>query len=350
MKNIFWLIILLVILLRFISTKPDFKTGDKIRIKGTLSSEPTLSFGKAYFSLNNINVEVKEKEAIHYGDYVIVNGIWENGRIKNGEVESFIEKNNIFSLLRQRLLVFYAKFLTQPSASLVGGIVLGAKSDLPANFKQNLNSKGLSHIVVASGTNITILASFLVSVFIKRLSRKKTLILTIIFIWLYALISGLDAPIVRASTMSSIAFVGIIYGRIINTLKIVFLTGCIMLILSPQWLTDPGFLLSFATTISIILYQKKINNFLKKLPDVFKEDLSTSLAAQIGGIPIIYMFFGEFNLLSPFYNVLVLWTIPIIMFFGGVSALISLISGNIAYVFLIPIIPLLKYFIGIVNL
>jgi hypothetical protein len=68
-----------------------------------------------------------------------------------------------------------------------------------------------------------------------------------------------------------------------------------------------------------MLFEKRLRKALKFTPEVLKEGLSTSFAAQIGVAPILFVTFGQFNILFPLINALVLWTIPYIMILGSVG-------------------------------
>ena len=149
--------------------------------------------------------------------------------------------------------------------------------------------------------------------------------------------------------MATVAFSGQLLGKLGNTLRYTILTAIVMLLVVPSWLGDVGFILSFATTISLILFQAKVNNFLKFIPEIIIEDLSTSVAAQIGSAPIILFFFGSVNPLSPIINCLVLWIVAPVMIIGIVSGLLSFILPGTARIMLLTIYPLTAWFVSVVN-
>jgi competence protein ComEC len=348
MKYLWCLFLIFILIFRYISSEPHYQNGQILKVSGHVLSEPTTSYGNIKFNLSNILVTTKETN-IHYGDFVTIEGIYKNGELTKTKINELSSSNNFLINIRRKIVDFYKSVMKEPNASLIAGITIGAKSTLPRNFSNNLNKTGTSHIVVASGTNITIFAGFVTNLLILKIKRQKALIITIIFIWIYTFIAGFDAPIIRAAVMATIAFTGIILGKVGNTLKFTLLTGYIMLFFVPTWIKDVGFLLSFATTISLILFQSKITKLIYFVPEVIKEDLATSITAQIGAIPIIFFFFGNINLLSPFINLLVLWMIPIIMIIGGLSGLISLVSPELAKPILLLSYPLTAWFISVVN-
>ena len=249
MKHGIWILLFLILFTRFILVRPNYKDGQALKINGTIYSEPSSSGSLLFFNLSQIKIKLETNEKIHYGDFVSIVGIYKNGELTNAKLLSLKVSNNIFTKIRKSLISFYESSLPKTPASLVGGITIGAKSNLSYNFKQKLVNSGTSHIVVASGTNVTILAGFLTYLFIGKFSRRKTLLLVVISIWSYTLITGFEAPIIRATIMSTIASTSLIFGKVANSLRYTSITALIMLILVPYWLTDIGFILSFATTI-----------------------------------------------------------------------------------------------------
>ncbi len=348
MKYLVWVLLIFLIIFRYFSAKPNFTNGQRLKVSGTILSEPSTSRSNSYFNLANIKVTAKG-DNVHYGDYIVIEGTYEDGELKDTIIDNINPSNNFFIKIRKKLVNFYEESLPQPHASLIEGMTIGAKSNLPYNFNNNLKRTGTSHVVVASGTNVTMTAGFLLAILLTVLPRRKALIFTVIFIWIYTLISGFEAPIIRASIMATVAFTGLIFGKVGNSFRYIIFAAIIMLIVIPSWVSDIGFLLSFATTASLILFQSHIGKLFKSLPGIIKEDLTTSISAQIGSTPIIFYFFGNLNLLSPFINVLVLWTIAPIMIIGGLSGILSFFFPALAKIILQFSYPLTAWFVSVVN-
>jgi competence protein ComEC len=220
----------------------------------------------------------------------------------------------------------YQKSLPEPHASLLAGLTLGSKAGLPASFWETLKKTGTAHVVVASGMNVTLVAGFLIGILVILLPRKKAIPLALAGVWTYSLLSGFDAPIVRAAIMGSVTFIAQALGRLQAASRALFLSAALMLIIKPDWITDLGFILSFVATASLMLFERKIASLIRFVPGIFREGLSTSLAAQIGVAPILFATFGQFSLLSPIINALVLWTIAPITIIGGIGGIIGLAS------------------------
>lgn len=349
MRYLVYLIFLSLILLRYQSTIPKFKNGDLIKITSKVYSEPLVYERTQYLKIQGLKIYLPRYPEIRYGDRLEVTGIVTNSKLRITDYK-LLEKNTGFLYkLRNNLIAFYKSSLPEPYGSLVAGIVIGSKN-MPQTFWEKLKLTGTAHVVVASGTNVTLTISFMIGFLTLFIKRKKAILLTFFGILLYTFISGMDAPIVRAAIMGSILLFSQEKGRIVNSWRILLYSGVIMLLIKPVWITDIGFTLSFVATASLIIFQKRIDMWLYKIPSFLREGLSTSLAAQIGVAPIIFVTFGQFNLLSPIINALVLWTVPYIMILGATAGIVGLTIPLVGRLILFVIYPMLWYFEKIISI
>lgn len=349
MRHAIWIIIAILIIFRFFTTRPAFVDGQKIRITQKVLSQPITYDTAQYLSLSGLKVYLPLFPEVSYGDEVVVEGIVQNGQLKTPKLIKITKDQGMLFILRKKLIDFFQENLPTPESSLVAGVTIGSKSGIPQSFWENLKKTGTAHVIVASGTNVTMVANFLISILILIISRRKAIFIALIGVWIYCLLAGLEAPIIRAGIMGSIIFLAQATGRLYDSFKALLVTAAIMLFLFPGWIIDVGFILSFAATGSLILFGTKINKKLHFVPAFFREGLSTSLAAQIGVAPILFVVFGQFNILSPAINALVLWTIPIIMLIGGVSVIIGLIIPFLGKIALLLSYPLAHYFVIVIN-
>ena len=343
---------MLVFLIRLFIFNKSFKcfNGHKIRISAKVLQEPSRFSNSQKFNLEGFNFYLPKYPQVNYGDRVIVEGTVEDGKVINAKLIDLIKNENVLLGFRKKIISFYQSSLPQPHSSLVAGIILGYKSEQTSIFWEKLRKTGTMHVVVASGMNVTFVAGFLMSIFLNLMPRKKAVLLTLIGIWIYAFISGFEAPIVRSSIMFSIALVAELFGRLSFSINALFLSALVMLVIKPAWIYDLGFILSFTATASLMLFTKRVDRLLKSIPKYIKTDLTTTLAAQIGVAPILFVSFGEFNLLSPLINALILWTIPLIMIIGSVGGLVGFIIPQLGRLILYLSYPLTWYFISIIGI
>lgn len=345
-------IVIAIYLIRLDAFRPGFQEGFKIRITGRLSEEPTLVEGRQRLVLGQVRVYVDRFPEYHYGDKVWAEGTVTEGKggwyLKDAKVTK-IEQSGGLASFRERILELYGKFLPEPHNALLSGIVLGTKTSLDSHFFEALRKTGTLHVIVASGTNIALFGGSLLGVLATLIGRRRAVIPTLLAIWAYVLLVSWQPPIVRAAVMGSIAFAAQAWGREFDAWRALLVSAIVLLLLQPLWLFDVGFQLSFAATAGILAFNASISRFLVIVP-IFREDLATTLAAQITVTPILWFTFGQFSLISPLVNVLILWTVPVIMAGGAIVAILGLIwepLGQVAAWFVwLP----LEYFARVVML
>ncbi|MBI2590939.1 MAG: ComEC/Rec2 family competence protein [Candidatus Blackburnbacteria bacterium] len=359
-----------IYLFRLNSVRYTLHQGDRVQITGTISDQPKIYRNQQGIIVGEFSFFVSAGQDLQYGDKVQVVGTAKSsGRYWNIE-EPVVEKINtsqslvVAYILRERIASFYNKVLPVKHAALLSGIVLGTKSSLDFSFFDALRNTGTLHVVVASGTNISLFAGSVLSILAGWLKRRWAIAVTVVLVWLYILVIGWQPPIVRAGAMASVAFLAQGTGREGSSIRALVLTAVLMLFVQPLWLFDLGFQLSFLATAGVILLGGRIVEKIgevrgiRGLPKVIQSDLGTSLGAQIAVDPLIFWKFGSISWSAPLVNPLVLWTIPPIMAGGMVLGVIGGISevgkigvmgglGRILAWFLwLP----LEYFIRIVEL
>lgn len=351
-------------LLRLHFLQPNFSEGNHIRVVGRLSDEPKAG-GRSPIKLGEFSFFSKEN--LHYGDKVSVQGIVQraqSGRgwiLKNPEVEKIGESESLTFSYRQRQKIsdFYKKLLPSTHAGLLSGMVLGTKNSLENSFFDRLKQTGTLHVVVASGTNVSIVAGVILAILIPWVNRRLAVGITLLFIWVYVFFIGWQAPIARAGVMGSMGLLGQGLGREAGGIRALVLSGAVLLMINPLWLFDLGFELSFLATFGVIYLSPKIISFLscvsyfKKAPSAFLGDLGTSLGAQVMVAPLLAFRLGTFSWIAPLVNALVLWTVAPIMMGGMVLAIFAFLGrigagfGQLLAWFLyLP----LEYFVQIVRL
>lgn len=335
-------------LLRIATINYAYPQGKIVRVEGRLVNEPKIYGNSRYIKIHGLAAYVDILPEVGYGDYVSIEGRVQEDRLVDASIVAIKHPGGLYAL-RASFVNFYQKALPEPHASLVAGIVLGSKSSLPDYFWENLKSTGTAHVVVASGMNVTMVMSFLLGLLVNVIKRYKAIIFAILGAWLYVLMSGFDAPLVRAAIMGTIAFGAQGMGRLSSAIRALIFSALLMLIVNPEWAYDLGFILSFVATLSILFFEPKIAILLERIPLIFKKDLATTVAAQIGVAPIIYLSFGTFNPFSPIINALILWTIPPIMILGASAGVVGIILEPLGRAFAYLVFPFSLWFVKVIE-
>lgn len=347
---LFFLCLIFFSFLSFLS-RPRLKleNGQKVRINLKVFQEPDKFFNSQRVRFYDRFVILPRYPEVNIGDKIIVEG---KVKEKYIEVENFqvTSKGGGLFFLREKMISFLKIALPYKHWGLLAGILLGSKEGIPNDLWEKLIKTGTFHIVVASGTNVAIVGGFFQSLFLLFFKRKMACLISIISVWLYSFLVGFEAPIIRACLMFSLSFGAVIFGRLKESIRILFMTFFLMLIFNPYWVYDFGFILSFTSTLSIIFLERKINSFLRVLPAFLREGISTTISSQIGSLPVIFISFGRFFPLTFLTNALVLFTIPYITIFGMISLLLSLFLPFLARILVLSVYPLTFYFLFVISL
>ena len=253
-------------------------------------------------------------------------------------------------------------------AGLLAGILLGLQVRLTDEMVEALRRTSLSHIVVISGYNITILAVG-IGVALKRMAlalgwlaglalryrrfdlcerlvalqhlclprSPAYLLLHLAALGAYAVFAGLDPSPARAALMAGVYVLARHLGRPSTTLTALAVTAWGITLVMPWALLDIGFQLSFAAVLGLAVLQPILNAWLgarrllppfdsprRHLPYLShtRRDLvSGTLAATLMTTPILSYYFNQVSAIGLLANVLALPVQPAIMF-GGLAAVL----------------------------
>jgi competence protein ComEC len=191
--------------------------------------------------------------------------------------------------------------LSDDELAVVSALALGYKDKLSDEIRHSYSSSGAMHILAVSGLHVGIIYGILLFIFSFLKSDKLKYIKTaliIIFIWLYATLTGLSPSVSRAALMFSIIALGNIQKRPSGSLNAIAISAFILLIINPLSITNIGFQLSYAAVIGIILLYPKIYEIFKvknKWIDKVWSLTAVSVAAQIATAPIGLFYFHQFS-------------------------------------------------------
>lgn len=355
----------ILVLLRIVLTpEPSpFPNGAQIHAQTRLMTTPQMSGNSQRLSLDiqgrKVTLLTSRFADFQYGDLLDIRGTVTHRVLENGKAVStiyfpkirIVEEDmalpfHLAGWIRERVRTSVRLFLPPNEANLLIGVVFGVNEGFQKEVKEAFQVTGVMHVIAASGMNVTLLAGFLLPLLGRILRRDHALMVTIVCLGFYALLAGLSASIVRATLMASIGFLGLLLGRQRTALLLLYITGCIMLGITPSLLTDIGFQLSFAATAGILLIKPLFPKLAQwKVVNVIGEDMTTTLAAQITTLPLLLYYFHSIGLLSVPVNILVLWVIPPVMVIGSLGAVVSLISMTAGGLFCLAALPFLSYFL-----
>ncbi|PLX20653.1 hypothetical protein C0584_05435 [Candidatus Parcubacteria bacterium] len=198
-------------------------------------------------------------------------------------------------------------------------MLTGDKKMLSDDLKLNFSKTGLSHIIAISGMHIGIIIFLLGYMFYTMgFSRKLIFYQICISLLFYNILIGFPASALRASLMGLIILYLFKIGRINNIKQSVIIAGFFMVLANPLSIRyDTGFIYSFLALLGIVYFYPRLDSFLKtpekRILKYIRDVFLVSISAQIFIFPLIVNNFGIVSFSFPLMNVLVLWSLPIIL-------------------------------------
>ena len=213
--------------------------------------------------------------------------------------------------------------LPEPHASLVAGIVFGARVGLPPDLKADMAATGTSHLTAVSGANVAMVAGAALVLARGAVDAAPASALAIVAVWLYTILVGAPPSAQRAATMATFALLAVGLGRQPDTFAALMLAVAAMLAWDTGLAFDLGFQLSVVATAGLVLLAPSIEGWFGRLPGVVRGQLGIAIAAQIATLPLILSTFQRLSLVSLPANVLAAPLIPPMMVTGAAIALLG---------------------------
>ncbi|MEO8446555.1 MAG: DNA internalization-related competence protein ComEC/Rec2 [bacterium] len=285
---------------------PRLNAGDRIILKGKLSDPGSVR--------NPGEFDYKKYLELHNVYKIFYATGFENAEVISSENLNFFYQHiiipaKLFSLSN------IDKYQTGDEASFLKGLVTGERSDISQEMKTAFVNAGVMHLIAVSGLNVAyIIISLTLLLSLLRINLIPRTIIIVIFLIFYCFFTGSTASILRASIMGILVLTAFCIERRVNFFKSIGAASLLILIYDSKQLFDPGFILSFSATISmVIIFTKFDEHILSKLRDWNSRGkkitlavtvlLFTSLSAQIGTVPITIAYFGKLSVISIIANI-----------------------------------------------
>ncbi|HQO57638.1 MAG TPA: ComEC/Rec2 family competence protein [Candidatus Omnitrophota bacterium] len=240
-------------------------------------------------------VNLFRQESVRYGDYLILEGILHRpfnfsrgGRFsyreylarqgivfilsvkKTGRLEKLKQGRGHVLLegvfhFKHQLRRILKENLPAEAAGIMQAFLLGDRSGIPKEVYANFQFSGVAHIIAISGFNIGIVA-YGILFFLKMfpIPRQGQYLLTVALLIFYAVLTGGQPSVVRATIMAVVFLIGLLVEREPDPLNSLALAAFIILLINPWNIYDVGFQLSFNSVLAIYVLYPRILNFVRK--------------------------------------------------------------------------------------
>jgi len=311
------------------------RIGDNVRLRGTMRLPRATTPGAFDYG--------RHLERLGYAGLL---SVWRPSgfRVVEGPRGRWVA---LWDAVRRHVRAALAGRIGGDDAALAGALLIGDRSGLPRDVIEAFQSAGVIHVLAVSGLHVGIVL-FAPWWLMRRLfgrARWQAFALAAIA-WLYALLTGMNPPVVRATIMVTVFLFAMPAGRIFSSWNALALAGIISLMVAPADLFAPGFQLSYAAMIGIFAAGDLLRARGLHLGDVrnryfrYALGLSTVTVAAYAAVwPIVAHHFARVSFigiaLSPIMVILItagIWcsiATVILAWIPGVGAVVGYASGAI---------------------
>ena len=260
----------------------NISLGDKITFKGTLSKPKNNTIPNTF----------------NYRKYLYNHHVYYLVKIDSIKVVS--KTRSIKYMVKNYIVKRSEKF---KHSDYFKAFLIGDKSEMDdySLFQKN----GVSHLFAISGMHLSLLSGIIL--FVLKKSRFKE-ILACIFLILFSMITNYSASIYRSLLLFIFIMLNKKLDLRINTVNVLLLVVCTLLIFNPLIIYDMGFLYSVSVSLGLILF----NKYMKK--NYFVNMFLTSFIAFLFSLPITLYYNYEVNLMQIINNVIIVPLVSVIIY------------------------------------
>ena len=236
--------------------------------------------------------------------------------------------------LRHGVLSACKGALPRPLDGILAGILVGERHRIAQPLQEEFERTGAAHILATAGLHVGMVVCLLAWCLRGAgVGRRPALAAAIGALALFSVMAGDRAAVLRAVIVASYYLFGELVERepdLTNGLAVAALT---ILVSGPLELFDPGFQLSFATVVTIVLVMPALSRLLVRRTsrstagagrkqwvedtrDLLLKGALIAAAAQIGSAPLIAAYFYNMSLVSIAANMLAVPAVFLVILLG----------------------------------
>lgn len=248
----------------------------------------------------------------------------------------------LFVQMRKCMVERHEEILGKVNGALLASIVLGDKVvDLPSSVKSDFRRSGVSHLLAASGFNLSIFVTAM-CLCLRLITRYSAIISIagILSVIGFVLLAGPSPSVVRAAIWAVLLLVLKLTDRRINLFALLAFSMFLHLVIDPFSILDIGWQLSYAATASIICGVENIIDNEKGqkfsiLKSIFKWLRTASvvvLMAQAAVLPLACLYFKQINAMFLVVNLMLDPLVAPLTILGFISSWLSLAGRDVAWI------------------
>lgn len=227
------------------------------------------------------------------------------------------------------------------NGAFAAAILTGDRSTISNETLQALRDANMAHLLAISGLHMGLLTGFVFAalrygfalippVALRLPAKKIAAFLSLIAAALYLALSGGNVATQRAFIMVAVMLISVLADRRALTLRAVAIAAIIVLLLRPESLTEPGFQMSFAATIALVVVFGGLRDLpvgLWKPPAWSKPFTAVFLSSLVAGLATAPIGAAHFNQVAQYGLLANVLSVPLV---GAIVIPAAVIAGFLA--------------------
>ncbi len=270
---------------------------------------------------------------------------------------------------RSRLSASLERNLPSPQAELAQALLLGQRDSLPAELTDAWQRAGTAHLLAISGLHVSVVLGVALVAGTMAFGRRRGLyvLLPLMLVWAYAILSGLNPPVVRAAIMGSVYLGAIVAGRQPSGGLALVLAATAIALWNPQVIATASFQMTVAAMAGIVFLTDPLRRLMQapfggratdagaSLTGGWRQvgvaGISASLGAVIGIKPLLLHYFGAASLFTIPASLLGTAALPAVLLTSAATGIVGVFAGG-ALASLIAWVawPFLTFLVGLSSL
>ena len=266
--------------------------------------------------------------AFNYERYAAFQQIFHNVFLKESDWVLLKEKNidpfwQFIYTAREKIIHSLQKSISnsRDELGIAEALLIGYTNDLDKDLVQAYSNTGVVHIIAISGMHLALIYVMLVWLFARIPGIKRSKWLQVILIlgclWLFSLLTGGSASVLRSAVMFTFITIGKNFFKQASVYNSLAASALVLLCYNPYYLWDVGFQLSYLAVVGIVIFQKPIYNLIyikNKWIDKVWQMVAITTAAQLLTFPVCIYYFHQFPLLFLITNLVAVPLSTIILY------------------------------------
>ena len=242
--------------------------------------------------------------------------------------------NSIKGVLEKRIMNFRNNSVT---AGFIVALLTGNTEYLDYDVKQDFSLTGISHLTAVSGLHVGIFLSFF-AVFLKGFGKNRFMraFFVLILVIFYIILVGERASVFRAGIMSVMSYMVLSLKRRSDSLINLMTAGFLICVANPYYIVNPGFLMSFVATLSIVMFA----GYFKR------QFIAVPMIVWLFMTPVSVYYYNIFSIETVIVNIIAVPLTPFVILFGYAGCVVDWFA-NISYAFAEVILNVADFFASV---